>query len=126
MSGRPDFAEKPGFGTLFEGDGKNPRAPLFSGNICTPDGASYRVSIWEKDKRSRTGARMYQVKIQSPDDVPQRTYQADPAPPSYRDRDTYQPPGSRRVMVQHPNGAIGPMDEIDAVTGGYKILGPAA
>jgi hypothetical protein len=49
------YQNKPGFGNFFRNKKKdNPKAPDYTGELCTPDGQQWRIAGWLKEGKKGT------------------------------------------------------------------------
>lgn len=43
------YEQKPGDVSIFKNNTENPKAPQYTGTCITPDGTTYRISLWIKE-----------------------------------------------------------------------------
>ncbi len=86
---------KPGNGRVWaQTKSNNPRAPQFTGELKTPDGQVWRISMWESRDRNTGQFNGFSMKAQAPQQ------QQNPTQPQQQD---YQPQGAPQQGYQ-PQG----------------------
>jgi hypothetical protein len=57
------YEAKPGDVTIFKNTTDNPKAPQYTGTCITPDGTTYRISLWVKEGQK---GKFFSGKIEEP------------------------------------------------------------
>ena len=75
---------KPGTGRLWvQNKSQHPQAPQFTGELKTPDGRVWRISMWESRDRDTNQFNGFSIKAQAPQQQqtqPQQSYQPQGTP----------------------------------------------
>jgi hypothetical protein len=107
------FDRKPGTGRVWfpKKQSTNPRAPKFSGNLKTPDGKEWRVSVWEAQNKQSGAFDGFSLKLEEPQEQQggQQGYQ--PQQAHNQAPQGYQPQAAPQQQAPQPqNGGYQPDD----------------